>query len=121
MKYSQKAISPFKQIKTIHRILFILDEERVVFTLNDRFPPEISSVQGEKPKILCDFSGIHPQNAVAEYIKGQGKFIRHIAVQYSGVRTRVVVELFPEYHYDIHQVFVDKYFQYALMVRKMSL
>ena len=119
IKKPSKTDTFLKQITAIQMVIFSPDEERVVVTLNGYFPPETSTIEGKQPRIFCDFLDIHPQGSIAKYIEGKGQYIRKIGIQYSGLKTRVIVELSSKHDYDIQQVFIEEYNQYALIIRKM--
>ena len=86
-------------------------EERVLFTLNGFYPPEVLALKGEKPRVVCDFLNTRFENTSNRSMETNGNFIQEIRVGiYTSPqrKTRVVLDLAPNQNYDIQQVFFQK-------------
>ncbi|RLA92909.1 MAG: hypothetical protein DRG25_05485 [Deltaproteobacteria bacterium] len=95
-------------------------EEKVFFTLNGFYPPEIFGLKGEKPRIVCDFFNAQLENPTDRLIETHGDFIQGIRI---GVHSspqpkiRVVLDLVPNQTYDVQQIFFRKENIFLIIVR----
>jgi len=83
-------------------------EEKVLFQLNGFYPPELFALQGENPRIVCDFLNTRLGEASNPAINTNGKLIQSIRVGVhasSRPKIRVVLDLNPNQNYDIQQQF----------------
>lgn len=109
-----------KQIKNIHAQLISSGEEKVVFELSGFFTPETFVVVGEKPKVVCDFSGVSLWRDVDHLIPVNGKLIQQITVEpdsRGNPNVRVILALSPENNYHVQPVFYKQNNEYSLIVR----
>jgi hypothetical protein len=86
-------------------------EEKVVFQLNGFYPPELFGLQGENPRIVCDFLNTRLGKVSNPVITTNGKLIKNIRVGVhasSAPKIRVVLDLNPDRDYDIQQQFFRK-------------
>jgi hypothetical protein len=107
--YPATAFNPL--IKKIRFEKTSQSEEKVFFTLNGFYPPEIFGLKGETPRIVCDFFNAQLKNAMNRLIETNGDFIKDIRI---GVHSspkpkiRVVLDLVPNQTYDVQQIFFRK-------------
>lgn len=109
-----------KQIRSVHARLISDEEETVVFELNGYFAPETFVVPGEKPKVVCDFSGVFLGEKVGRLIQVDGKLIQQITIEPNRrgkANVRVILALMPENNYKIQPVFYKQDNLYSLIVR----
>ena len=98
-------------------------EERVLFVLNGDSPPKSFAIEGEKPRLICDFMGVRLDKKVKHLIKVDGGLIKSIRVgiHLSPVpKTRVVLDLQPDQDYEIRQAFFVDENIYAVVLRLKS-
>lgn len=109
-----------KEIKAIRPEVATKDVVKVFFELNGPFPPQIMIVEGEKPRVVCDFfdaglasdigDSMEVNNGVVEKIRtGMHKWPRS--------KVRVVLDLVPERNYEIEKSFFEKENYYLLVVK----
>jgi uncharacterized protein YgiM (DUF1202 family) len=92
--------------------------EKVVFRLGGFYPPETFVMEEGEPKVVCDFMGIAPGEALRRRIPFDGKMIRRVRI---GVhadadpkKVRAVVDLTRNKAYSVEQVFVKGKGEYIL-------
>ncbi len=81
--------------------------EMVIFRLNDFYPPTVSAIEEETPRVLCDFMDMQLGSGVTEVISAKGKYVERIraARHENPDKVRVVLDLAPDRDYDLQQVF----------------
>ena len=83
-------------------------EERVLFKLNGAYHPEVFGIEGENPRVVCDFPDMRVDDkTVKSLIDTNGKYVRNIRVGLHSTPTlkvRVVLDLTPANDYDIEQM-----------------
>ncbi len=95
-------------------------EERVVFKLGGFFPPETFVLEEGEPKVVCDFKGIEPGEALRRRISVDAAMIQRIRVGIHGgadAKIRAVVDLARDKAYSVEQVFVKGKGEYILTVK----
>ncbi len=95
------------------------DMETVKVDLDRVFVPETFVLEGEKPRIVCDFFGatLHPD--VAKEIVVNGQYIEKIRVgayENPERKLRIVLDLKVGNDYEVQQVFFEKESLYSLSV-----
>lgn len=92
--------------------------EKVSFRLSNFHPPVVFGNEEGIPSIICDFMDSGIGDEVSELISAKGKFIKQIRVEKSAnsPKIRVVLELVPNRHYDLQQVFFKEENLYVLSV-----
>ncbi len=92
--------------------------EKVVFRLGGFYPPETFVMEEGEPKVVCDFMGIAPGEALRRRIPFDGEMIRRVRI---GVhadadpkKVRAVVDLTRNKAYSVEQVFVKGKGEYIL-------
>ncbi|MDD3813691.1 MAG: AMIN domain-containing protein [Desulfocapsaceae bacterium] len=93
--------------------------EKIVFQLSGFHPPVIFGIEEGIPSIVCDFMDAVLGENVPEVIPSTGKFVKQIRVEknVNPHKIRVVLELVPNRHYDLEQVFFKEENLYVLFVK----
>jgi len=93
--------------------------EKVLFELKNFHPPVVfGNEEGASPSIICDFMVSRLGDGVPEIIPAKGKFVKQVRVETSAEssKIRVVLELVPNRHYDLQQIFFKEEDLYVLFV-----
>ena len=111
-----------KEIKEIRFKISGKDEESVLFVLNGSHSPDIFVLEGDQPRVVCDFPGAHIDKKIARQVQTNGKIIRQIRFGFYDdpkPRLRVVLDLVPDKtkDFEIQPVFFDDLNIYAIVVR----
>lgn len=95
--------------------------EMVLFHLNDFYPPTVSAIEKENPRVLCDFKNMSLAEGVRESIVASGKFVKHIRSEKhkNPDKIRIILELSPERDYDLQQVFFKNDNLFVLIVNEL--
>lgn len=119
---SQRHENPPAKLERLQTVIVTDQEERIFFTLSDFVPPKVFTIEGRRPMVVCDFSGVGPGLQVEESNKVDGRIIRSVYVLVHSVEepiTRIIIELFSKYDYDIQQDFYKKKNLYVLNIKRM--
>ena len=109
-----------KEVKEILVDITPQGEEKVIFKLNGFYPPEMFPLEGDRPRIVCDFLDIHLNSRIACPIEVNGRLIKRIrAAHYKGAepKTRIVLDLVSEMDYEVGQYFFKDEQLYTLVVK----
>ncbi|MBU1985828.1 MAG: AMIN domain-containing protein [Proteobacteria bacterium] len=92
--------------------------EKILFKLNNFHPPVVFGIEEGTPSIVCDFMDASLGENVPEVIPIKGKFVKQVRVEknVNSHKIRVVLELVPNRHYDLQQVFFKEENLYVLFV-----
>lgn len=95
--------------------------EMVLFHLNDFYPPTVSAIEKENPRVLCDFNNMSLAEGVRENIVAGGTFVKNIRAEKfkNPDKVRIVLELSPERDYDLQQVFFKNDNLFVLIVNEL--
>ena len=96
-------------------------DEKVFFLVNGFYPPRSIVLEGERPRIACDFYGARLSHDIGRCIKINGRFIQQIRTAIHGgknPKVRVVLDLVPGKNYDVEQLFYRKDNLYVIKVRQ---
>jgi len=96
--------------------------EMVLFRLNDFYPPTVSAIQKDTPRVLCDFMAMELGPDVQPTILAKGKYIERIrtAIHHDPESVRVVLDLSPDRDYDLQQVFFRNDNLFVLIVNELA-
>lgn len=96
--------------------------EMVLFRLNDFFPPSVSAIERDNPRVLCDFMAMNLDSSVPKTIEVNGKYIERIrtARHQDPEKVRVVLDLLPNRDYDLKQVFFRNDNLFVLIVNELT-
>lgn len=112
-----------KEVKEILVDITPQGEEKVVIKLSGFYPPEMFPLEGDRPRIVCDFFDIRLNAGIACPIEVNGRLIKRIrAGQYKGAepKTRIVLDLVPEMDYEVGQYFFKDEQLYTLVVKPVQ-
>jgi len=95
--------------------------EMVLFHLNDFFPPTVSAIEKNNPRILCDFQNMKLSGDVQKTIVAGGKYVENIRTAYHADKdkVRVVLDLSPDRDYDLQQVFFKNDNLFVLIINEL--
>ena len=96
----------------LNEITYTVDEtgagqEAVHIVMNPLRHPVIFGIQGEEPRVVCDFLNAEPKDTIKKIIEVNGTLIKRIRIGkhvVPEVKTRVVLDLVPNTYYTIHQI-----------------
>ncbi len=96
--------------------------ERVLFRLNDFYPPTVSATEQGSPKIFCDFEAMTLGPKVQKTIPAKGEYIESIqTITYQDShKVRVILELSADRDYDLQQTFYRKDNLFVLAVNEVK-
>jgi hypothetical protein len=97
-------------------------EEMVRFQLSGFYPPEISVIEAEVPRIICDFKSTTPANSIANIMEPDSQFIKSIRVgeHDNPDKIRVVIDLVPGNNYDLKQVFFKEKNSFVIIINAIN-
>jgi hypothetical protein len=113
-------ISPAMQVLNILIDLAPNGEERVIFRLSARNVPELFTLEGEKPRLVCDFFDARLEKNVARTIEVGGLAVKRVRVgEHRGKKPKVraVVDLSSAGAYEIDQFFFEPDNTYVLLLK----
>ncbi len=81
--------------------------EMISFQLNGFYPPTVTGLEKNAPRVGCDFKNTTVSRSVKKLIECNGKYIKNIQVEPSRNpdRVKVVLNLVPGHKYDLQQIF----------------
>jgi hypothetical protein len=97
------------------------DSESIQIVLTGFFPPETRVIEGETPKIICDFPNVRMDRHIQRDIAVNGKFIQQIR---TGIhpppesKSRIVIDLAPQHDYEVEQLYYQKDNIYSMVIRE---
>ena len=109
-----------KKIKMIRREVTAEDVTKVVFVLNGPFSPETMIVEGENPRVVCDFFDADLASDIADSIEVNNGIVEKIRTgmhKWPKFKVRVVLDLVPGRNYEIDEIFLEKKNHYVLVVK----
>jgi hypothetical protein len=121
VKAKKAASSSASQLK-ITDITFEQDPnkgEKVLFQLTNFNPPVVFGVEEGSPSIVCDFRDAGLAEKVPAVIPANGKFVQQVRVEKDEKQSRVraILELAPDRHYDLQQIYFKEENLYVLFVK----
>lgn len=102
-------------LKSIRIVLYSKNEERLFIELNGFSPPEVLTIPGDLPTVVCDFPKTRSIEGLPVPVAWNGGLIRQVSVRANGSTTRVVVSLSKTHEYDIQQIFYSADNVYSLI------
>ena len=116
---NQKSVGQvFKEIREIRFEVTSKGEEKVTFVLNGPFLPETFAIEGDRPRMVCDFFSAFLGSGISDQIKVKGKVVQQIR---AGVhrgpkpKVRVVMDLAPQVEYNVQPIFFEDRRLYMLI------
>ncbi|MBL7205922.1 MAG: SH3 domain-containing protein [Desulfobacteraceae bacterium] len=109
-----------REIKAIRPEVAAKDVAKVIFELNGPFPPQTMIVEGEKPRVVCDFFDAGLASDIGDSIEVNNGIVEKIRTgmhKWPEFKVRVVLDLVPERNYEVDQIFFEKENYYVLVVK----
>ena len=109
-----------REIKAIRAEVISKDVAKVIFELNGPFSPQTMIVEGEKPRVVCDFFDAGLASDIGNSIEINNGIVAKIRTgihKWPKIKVRVVLDLVPERNYEIDQFFFEKENYYVLVVK----
>ena len=96
--------------------------EMVLFHLNDFYPPTVSAIEKNDPKVICEFNEMVVDPDLERNLYANGKFVEKILTTTTTApdRVKVTLELSPERDYDLQQVFFKNDNLFVLIVNELA-
>ncbi|XOF34691.1 MAG: AMIN domain-containing protein [Candidatus Electrothrix sp. YB6] len=118
-----KIASP--ELPTISSVTFENDSNRgemVLVKVNEFHPPAVFGIEEGDPRVVCDFTKTVAAEDIPETIPTTGKYIRKIRVgkKTAENKVRVVLDLTPNYSYDLQQVFFKDESLFVLIINTLG-
>jgi len=97
--------------------------EMVLLRLNDFYPPTVSAIEKDTPRVLCEFSNMKLGQDVQSDISANGKYVERIRTQRDDEAggVKVILDLSPDRDYDLQQVFFKNDNLFVLIVNELSI
>ena len=95
--------------------------EIINIVLTGPYPPNAQVIEGDMPRIFCDFPDVRMGKNIQRTIGVNGKYVLQIR---TGIhpppepKTRVVLDLVPNHDYEVEQLFFEKDNRYSITIRK---
>ncbi|HBG20152.1 MAG TPA: hypothetical protein DDY32_12995 [Desulfobulbaceae bacterium] len=96
--------------------------EMVLFHLNDFYPPTVSAVEKDTPRVFCDFMEMGLGEKVQDNIAAKGKYVQRIRTtkHKKPDKVQVILELSPDRDYDLQQVFFKNDNLFVLIINELA-
>jgi hypothetical protein len=95
--------------------------EIINIVLTGNYPPEAQVIEGDIPRIYCDFPDVRIEKTINRTIGVNGKYVLQIR---TGIhpppesKTRVVLDLVPHQDYEVEQLFYENENRYSIIIRE---
>jgi len=106
-------------IQGIRTVVTDPNHAQIIFELNGYYPPEIMVIEGEVPRVVCDFFSVRLAPGVKKSFPVKTGVVKRVRVgvhKGSKPKIRVVLDLSAGQNYAVEQFFFEKENYYALMV-----
>ena len=116
------SVKIFKELKDIRFAATPEGEEKVLIWLNGNFSPKIFALEGDRPRIVCDFIGARLGGPIGRSIKTSGRIIKKIRIgSYTGSnpKVRVVLDIVDREtgDYEVQPIFYEDENIFAVVVK----
>ena len=97
--------------------------EMVLLRLNDFYPPTVSAIEKDTPRVLCEFPNMKLGQDVRSDIPANGKYVERIRTlrDDDAGKVKVILDLSPDRDYDLQQVFFKNDNLFVLIVNELPL
>lgn len=106
-------------IQGIRTVVTDPNHAQIIFELNGYYPPEIMVIEGDVPRVVCDFFSVRLAPGVKKSFPVKTGVVKRVRVgvhKGSKPKIRVVLDLNAGQNYAVEQFFFEKENYYALMV-----
>ncbi len=96
-------------------------QETVKILLDRFFPPETFVLEGDNPRIVCDFFNAVPHPDIESEMVLKGDCIVKVRMgpyEHPEKKVRIVLDLVPDNHYEVQQIFYEAENLYCITVGK---
>lgn len=96
------------------------NKEVVIFELDHFKQPQVFGIEGDFPRVVCDFYDTLPDKKLDNTINAGGVYIRRLRIGTHitpKAKTRVVLDLEPGLDYDIQQLFSEENRQFTIVAQ----
>ena len=110
-----------KEVKKIRFEFAPGGEEKVFFLISGFYPPKYFALEGDRPRVACDFYGARLGKGIGRCIEVNGRLIQQIRTAVhpgKNPKVRIVLDLVPGKNYDVEQVFYKKENLYVITVKE---
>jgi hypothetical protein len=112
-------------VPTLTSITFDNDSNRgemVLFTLNEFHPPIVFGIEEGTPRVVCDFKDTVAEKDIPTSLDSAGKYIKKIRIgkDTKENKVRVVLDLTPNYSYDLQQVFFKEENLFVIIINTLG-
>lgn len=96
--------------------------EMISFQLNGFYPPTVTGLEKNSPRVGCDFKNATVSESVKKLIECNGKYIKNIQVEpsHNPDKVKVVLNLVPGRKYDLQQIFFKKDNLFVIIVNTVN-
>ena len=96
--------------------------EMVLFKLNEFHPPIVFGIEEGTPRVVCDFKDTAAAKNIPDRLKIAGKYIQKIRIgkDKKENKVRVVLDLTPNYSYDLQQVFFKEENLFVIIINTLG-
>ncbi len=96
--------------------------EMVLFKLNEFHPPIVFGIEEGTPRVVCDFKDTTAAKDIPDRLKISGKYIQKIRIgkDKKENKVRVVLDLTPNYSYDLQQVFFKEENLFVIIINTLG-
>ncbi|MCG6930330.1 MAG: AMIN domain-containing protein [Desulfofustis sp.] len=100
----------------------INNSETVLFKLSHFYPPLVFGIEKGAPRVVCDFHDAKIGADVPSQIEAGGKYVNRITVASlkDPDKVRVELELVPNHHYDLQQLFFKEDNLFVVNVKELA-
>ena len=116
----ERAPRRIKEIKAIDFEITPTREERIIITLNEAVQPQFFTLDGGRPRLVCDFYGAYLRGGIPPRIKVNGNVVKQIRIGfYRGAKSkvRIVLDLEAGKGYDARQELLQEEGRYTVIVK----
>ncbi len=112
-----------KNILSISADISSASGETINIVLTGNFPPTALVIEGDAPRIVCDFPDVRMAKSIQRTIGVNGKYILQIR---TGIhpppepKSRIVLDLAPNHDYEVEQLFYEKDNRYSMVIREKN-
>ena len=94
--------------------------EKILFDLTGFHPPQTFTLNGNRPRLVCDFKNAQLGPGIKPRIPANGILIKDIRVAYHpgpAAKVRVVLDLLPDRAYEVEQIYYKQESRFYLILK----
>jgi SH3-like domain-containing protein len=108
------------RIKAVEHRAISEQLEEILFKLSGPHPPQTFAIDGDRPRIVCDFANARPEKGLGQRVDARGTLIKGVRIAShpgNGSRVRVVLDLAPNRTYVVEQTFYKTESLFTLIIK----